>query len=147
MGLPYENATSGDRAYADIQKILGRFGCDNYGIMQKAKDQTTLVQFDWQGRRVQLPGHWGGYATHWLREHPYSSRIRCTEPEHREKAMRIAQIAVCSMLRDWVKAQITAVECQLMTFEEVFLPHVMLPDGRRMVEAAQKLLPPRDDQA
>ena len=39
MGLPYENATSGDRAYADIQKILGRFGCDNYGIMQKAKDR------------------------------------------------------------------------------------------------------------
>lgn len=40
------------------------------------------------------------------------------------------------------KAQVTAVECQLMTFEEVFMPHMLLPDGRRMVEHAQKLLPP-----
>ncbi len=63
MPLPYENATSGDKAFAEIQKVLGRFGCDNYGIMQKAKDQVTLVQFDWNGRTVQLPGHWGGYAT------------------------------------------------------------------------------------
>lgn len=140
MPLPYENATSGDKAFAEIQKVLGRFGCDNYGIMQKAKDQVTLVQFDWNGRTVQLPGHWGGYATTWLREHPYTSRMRCTEAEHREKAMRIAQIAVCSMLRDWVKAQVTAVECQLMTFEEVFMPHMLLPNGQRMVEAAQRLL-------
>jgi hypothetical protein len=29
MALPYENATSGDKAFAEIQKILGRFGCDN----------------------------------------------------------------------------------------------------------------------
>jgi hypothetical protein len=144
MGLPYENATSGDKAFAEIQKILGRFGCDNYGIMQKAKDQITLVQFDWRGRPVQLQGNWGGYATSWLREHPYSSRMRRTPAEHKQKAMDIAQIAVCSMLRDWVKAQVTAVECQLMTFEEVFMPHMLLPDGRRMVEHAQKLLPKPD---
>lgn len=109
--------------------------------MQKAREQVTLVQFDWRGRTVQLPGHWGGYATAWLRENPYTSRMRRTEAEHREKAMQIAQIAVCSLLRDRVKAQITAVECQLMTFEEVFMPHMLLPDGRRMVEHAQKLLP------
>ena len=63
MSLPYENATSGDKAFAEIQKILGRFGCDNYGIMHKAKEQITLVQFEHRGRVVQLPGHWGGYAS------------------------------------------------------------------------------------
>ncbi|WP_417777121.1 hypothetical protein [Stutzerimonas xanthomarina] len=140
MPLPYENSTSGDKAFTEIQKILSRFGCDNYGIMQKARDQVTLVQFDWNGRTVSLPGHWGGYTTTWLREHPYTSRMRCTEAEHKDKAMRIAQIAVCSMLRDWVKAQVTAVECQLMSFEEVFMPHMLLPNGQRMVDAAQKLL-------
>lgn len=140
MSLPYENSTSGDKAFAEIQKILNRFECDSFGIMQKRAEQVTLVQFEWNGRRVQLPGHWGGYATTWLREHPYSSRMRCTEAEYREKAMQIAQVAVCSMLRDWVKAQVTAVECQLMTFEEVFMPHMLLPNGQRMVDAAQKLL-------
>lgn len=52
MSLPYENATSGDKAFAEIQKILGRFGCDNYGIMHKAKEQITLVQFEHRGRTV-----------------------------------------------------------------------------------------------
>jgi hypothetical protein len=142
MSLPYENATSGDKAFAEIQKILGRFGCDNYGIMHKAKEQVTLVQFEHRGRTVSLPGHWGGYATAWLKEHPHSSRMRSTVAEHRQKAADIAQIAVCSLLRDWVKAQVTAVECQLMTFEEVFMPHMLLPDGSRLVEHATKLLPP-----
>ncbi len=32
----------------------------------------------------------------------------------------------------------------MMTLEEVFMPHMLLPDGRRMVEAAQKLLPKLD---
>jgi len=140
MSLPYEKSTSGDKAFAEIQKILSRFGCDNYGIMQKARDQVTLVQFDWNGRTVSLPGHWGGYATAWLREHPYSSRMRCSEAEYRQRAMDVAQIAVCSMLRDWVKAQVTAVECQLMSVEEVFMPHMLLPNGQRMADAAQKLL-------
>lgn len=146
MPLPYENSTSGDKAFAEIQKILGRFGCDNYGIMQKTKDQVTLIQFDWRGRTVQVPGHWGGYATQWLREHPHTARMRSTQAEHRQKAMEIAQVAVCSILRDWVKAQVTMVECQMMTLEEVFMPHMLLPDGRRMVEAAQNLLPKLESQ-
>lgn len=140
MPLPYENTTSGDKAFTEIQKILRKFDCDNYGIMEKRADQVTLLQFDWNGRTVQVPAHWGGYATAWLREHPYSSRMRCTQAEYKERAAAIAQVAVCSVLRDWVKAQVTMVECQLMTLEEVFMPHMLLPNGQRMVEAAQKLL-------
>jgi hypothetical protein len=68
--------------------------------------------------------------------------MRSTAAEQRQKAADIAQIAVCSLLRDWVKAQVTVVECQLMTFEEVFMPHMLLPDGSRLVEHATKLLPP-----
>lgn len=140
MSLPYENTTSGDKAFADIQKILGRFGCDNYGIMHKVGEQITLIQFEWRGRTVQVPGHWGGYATQWLKEHPHTPRMRSTKAEHQAKAMEIAKVAVCSILRDWVKAQVTMVECQMMTLEEVFMPHMLLPDGRRLVEHAQKLL-------
>lgn len=140
MPLPYESATSGDKAFAEIQKILNRFECDSFGIMQKRADQVTLIQFEWRGRRVELRGHWGGYATLWLKENPWNSRRKATLAEHQTKAMEIAQVAVCSLLRDWVKAQVTAVEANLMTFEEVFMPHMLLPNGKRMVEAAQKLL-------
>jgi hypothetical protein len=142
MPLPYENSTSGDKAYAEIQKILGQFGCDNYGIMHREKEQAVMIQFDWRGRQVQFKFSWGGYAVAWLREHPHTSRSRSTLDQHKAKAAAIAKVAVCSMARDWVKSQVTAVECNLLSFEEVFMPHMLLPDGRRLVEAAQKLLPP-----
>ena len=58
MPLPYENSTSGDKAYADIQKILGQFGCDNYGIMHREKEQSVMIQFDWRGRQVQFKFSW-----------------------------------------------------------------------------------------
>lgn len=141
MSLPYENSTSGDKAYAEIQKILGSFGCDNYGIMHRQSEQVVMIQFDWRGRQVQFKFNWGGYASAWLRQHPHSSRMRSTIAEHKAKAEQVAKIAVCSMARDWVKSQVTAVECDLLSFEEVFMPHMLLPDGRRLVDAAQKLLP------
>lgn len=144
MSLPYENAQSGDKAFADVQKILDRFGCDSFGLMQKRAEQLTLIQFEWRERRVELRGSWGGYAAMWLKENPYTSRRRCTEDEHKRKAMEIAQMAVCSMLRDWVKAQVTAVESGLMSFEEVFMPHMLLPNGQRLIEPARKLLGKED---
>ena len=33
MTLPYENATSGERALGDIQKLLRGFGCSKFGSM------------------------------------------------------------------------------------------------------------------
>lgn len=33
MSLPYESATSGDRALIEIQRILGKFGCQRFGTM------------------------------------------------------------------------------------------------------------------
>lgn len=36
MTLPYENSTAGDRALADLQKILRGFGCSRFGSMVDA---------------------------------------------------------------------------------------------------------------
>jgi len=33
MTLPYENATSGERALGEIQKLLRGFGCNKFGSM------------------------------------------------------------------------------------------------------------------
>jgi hypothetical protein len=42
--------------------------------------------------------------------------------------------AVNSLLRDWVKGQITAVECGILQFEAVFMPYMLTSDGRPMIE-------------
>jgi hypothetical protein len=97
MPLPYENSTSGE----------------------------LMVQFEYRGQMVSVKASFNGYAAAWLKEHPYSSRMRCTKTEHERKAKDIAGIAVYSILRDWIKGQI------------------LLPSGQTILEHAQQshLLP------
>jgi hypothetical protein len=55
-------------------------------------------------------------------------------------------VAVNSILRDWIKGQITAVECGILSFESVFMPYMLTSDGRPVIERVQELLPrPRSE--
>ena len=52
-------------------------------------------------------------------------------------------MAVYSILRDWIKGQITAIETGILTFEGAFLGQILLPSGQTVLEHATtaKLLP------
>lgn len=137
MTLPYENATSGDRAYQEIQKILDRFGCDNFGMMTKNAEGRTLITFTHRGRNICVEASWGGYAQAWMKAHPYSTRMRCDHNEWNQRALDKGKLAVPSMIRDWVKAQVMMIEIGAFEFEEAFLSHIMLPSGRRVIDIAK----------
>ena len=143
MPLPYENSTSGERALGEIQKILRGFGCSRFGSMVDDGAQEIMVQFEFRGQPVSVKASIRGYATAWLKEHPYTNRTRCTRTEHERKAMEIASTAVYSILRDWIKGQVTAIETGILTFEGAFLGQLMLPNGKTVLEHAQasNLLP------
>jgi hypothetical protein len=146
--LPYSSATSGDKAMAEIQRILQRFGCNKFGTMTDWDAGTLIVQFEWHGARVSFPANFKGYATAWLKENPWTSRKASTKAEWEAKALEIGSIAVYSILRDWIKAQVVAVETGLISFDEVFMAHVLLPNGQRMIEHARtnNLLPNKADE-
>ena len=61
----------------------------------------------------------------------------------RDEARRIA---VNSMLRDWVKPQVSIIECGILSFEAVFMPYMLTSDGRPLVERLKDsdLLPQPD---
>ncbi|MBD8634762.1 hypothetical protein [Stenotrophomonas sp. CFBP 13725] len=143
MSLPYENATSGSNAINDIQKMLRAFGCQRFATGEDYDTGELFIQFEHRGRQVQLKASARGYAAAWLREHPYGPRVRATKAEHESKAMKIGGIAVYSILRDWVKGQVTAIEIGMLTFEAAFLSHILLPSGQTVIEHVQhqKLLP------
>lgn len=144
MGLPYENATSGNNAINDIRKMLQSFGCTKFGTGDDFDTGELFVQFEHRGRQVSLKASARGYAAAWLREHPYNaSRHRYSRAEHEAKALKIGSVAVYSILRDWVKGQVTAIEIGMMTFEAAFLSHMLLPSGLSVIEhiEQQKLLP------
>jgi metal-sulfur cluster biosynthetic enzyme len=134
VSIPYEAAVAGDRAIAELQKTLNAFGCQSFGVMTDQERQVMIVAFKWRDRQVHLEASWAGYAQALIRK----SRWRP------EEAFKQAKIAVCSVLRDWVKGQTTAVECGVMSFETAFLPHMLLKDGRRVIDAAEQagVLPP-----
>ena len=149
MPLPYENSTSGERALGEIQKILRGFGCSRFGSMVDDGAQEIMVQFEFRGQPVSVRASIRGYATAWLKEHPYTNRTRATRLEHERKAMEIASTAVYSILRDWIKGQVTAIETGILTFEGAFLGQLLLGNGRTVLEVVHeaKMLPaPKDSQ-
>lgn len=144
MSLPYENATSGCAALEDIRKLLTKFGCSRFGTMTDAAAGELIVQFTYRGRDVTAKASYRGYAAAWLKEHPYGSRTRGTLAQHQAKAMKQAEVSVCSILRDWIKGQVMAVETGILTFEGAFLGQILLPGtGRTLLEEVQtsNLLP------
>lgn len=144
MSLPYATATSGQKALEDIQSVLRHFGCSQFGSMMDFERGELLVQFTHQKRTIVVKASFAGYAAAWLRQNPYSSRRRCSKVEHERTAKEVASVAVYSVLRDWIKGQVTAIETGILSFEGAFLGQILLPNGQTVLEMAtekQLLIP------
>jgi len=143
MALPYSNASSGQKAMMEIQKILRGFGCTRFASGEDFESGEIFVQFEHHGRPVILKASAKGYAAAWLKENPYTSRRKNTRDDHETKALEIGSTAVYSILRDWIKGQVTAIEIGIMSFDAAFLSHIMLPSGKRVIDEIEekKMLP------
>lgn len=147
MGTPYAGATSGATARDDITKVLRRFGCESVGFMDDFEQHEVLLAFTHRGRQIQLRASAKGWAQMFLKEQPWTSRRRDTKQDYERAALRQGHVAVNSILRDWIKGQVTAVECGILSFEAVFMPYMLTNDGRPLVErlAETNLLPKPDE--
>lgn len=141
--IPYAGATSGAGAREEITKILRRFGCESVGFMDDFDKHEVLLAFTHRGRPVQLRASAKGWAQMFLKENPWTSRRFGNRVDYEQKALRQGHTAVNSILRDWIKGQVTAVECGILSFEAVFMPHMLTSDGRPLIErlAETDLLP------
>lgn len=128
MTLPYSHAVAGSNAIREVERILAKFGCQSFGTMTDAERGVMIVAFKYRDQQVHIEASYKGYAAAWRRENP-----RAKDAE----ALEVGKRAICSVLRDWVKGQLTAVECGVMSFGAVFMPHMLLKDGRRVLDAAQ----------
>lgn len=140
MVLPYASAKSGLAAREEITKILRRFGADNVGFMDEFNTKSIILAFQLRGHPVQLRASAQGWANAYLKESPWSSRMQRTRQQYEAAALEQGMIAVNSILRDWVKGQITAIETGILTFERVFMPYMLAADGRPVIEHMQQLL-------
>lgn len=68
--------------------------------------------------------------------------------DYEQAALHQGHIAVNSILRDWLKGQVTAIECGILSFEAVFMPYMLTADGRPLIERIkdENLLPAPQEQ-
>ncbi len=146
MSLPYENATSGRRALDEVQKVLGRFGATRFSVMTDTEKREVIVQFTYRNRDILVRANVAGYAAALLKKSPYSGRMRKSREQYEGEAVKQAEISVCSILRDWIKGQVTAVEVGVLSFEGAFLGSILLGTGKTVLDTieSQKLLPPSE---
>lgn len=129
MTLPYSNATSGQNAMTEIQKILQKFGCQSFGHYTDFEAKKMVVQFKYRDMPISVEANFQGYAMAWLKENPWSNRMKLSRVDHERKALDKANIAVYSILRDWIKGQVMAIECGILSFQGAFLGQILLPSG------------------
>jgi hypothetical protein len=135
--FPYSRSTSGKQAIDEIARILQGFGCKSFGHMMDFAEGELLVQFEYRGHRVTAKASARGWAAAWLKKHPWTSARSIAKSVYEQRAVDQGAIAVHSVLRDWIKGQITAIECGALTFEAAFLAQIMLPDGRSVLERVE----------
>lgn len=138
MTLPYESATSGASALTEVQKILQKFGCEGFGNYLDFGKGSLIVQFKYRSRQISIEANFKGYAARWLKEHPYSYRHKGTLIDYEKKALEKGSTAVYSIIRDWVKGQITAIECGILSFDLAFLGQILLSNGETVMQHIEK---------
>ena len=134
MTVPYASASSDMRAREEIKKILTRFGCEFIGFMDDMAKHETFLAFKHRGGQVQMSVSAKGWAQMWLKENRYTGRRRGTRHEYEQEALKQGHIAVNSILRDWVKAQVTIIESGIVSFEAVFMPFMLTATGQTVLE-------------
>jgi len=133
--LPYASAKSGQAREGEIRSILRGLGASAIGFMVDDDTDQIIAQFRLHGREITVPIRVGAYAEAWLRENPHNNRMKSTPSEHSQKAREQAERAAWAILADWIKAQATMISVGFIDADTAFLPHIHLPDGRRVGEA------------
>lgn len=129
-----ETTVSPERSRADIETVLRKHGCDQFGYMSDESQDDPKVNIMFRipsGRgyvsvRMRLPlPPLSEFAT---RETP-TGRVRQLTPEQRADAHRQATRSRWRSLYLVVKAKLEAVDAGISTVEREFLADVLLPGG------------------
>lgn len=105
-----------------------------FGSMIDDEAHEITIQFEWNGRMCQVKASMAGYAAAWIKENPWTSLKKSGRTEWERKALDIASVAVYSILRDWIKGQVTAIETGILSFEGAFLGQILLTNGQTALE-------------
>ncbi len=106
-----------ERRRAEITKLLRAMGCDEIGFQDRDSEGVLVVVFNIRGGVYKLEASARGWAKWYLRHNPHTPRHRTTKAQHEAKALDQGLIAINSVLRDYVRGMVTAIECNALSIE------------------------------
>jgi hypothetical protein len=120
-----ETKVPAERSRAEIEKTLARYGCD--GFMYGWEGETAVVAFRAHGKTVRflLP-----MPDRQADEIAYTPTGQARSPGSIEQAYDQAIRQRWRALALAIKAKLEVVESGIVSFEDEFLAHFMLPDGQ-----------------
>jgi hypothetical protein len=129
--MAYAESTSvpADRSRAEIERILARYGAT--GFMYGTMAGRAIIIFEANDRRVKfvlpLPD-------------PDAPEFRTTPTGRRRQGNAVNEAFEQEVRRRWralalaIKAKLEAVETQITEFEDEFMAHIVMPDGKTVSE-------------
>ncbi|HLY29909.1 MAG TPA: hypothetical protein VKQ36_02665 [Ktedonobacterales bacterium] len=122
-----------DRSRAEIERTLERYGATSFAYGWQ-KD-IAVISFEARDRRIRLTltmPHLEQFR--WTATHQRRSDNSTREAWEQAKRQRWRALAL------YVKAKLEAIEAGIISFEDAWLPHTVLPDGRTVSEWLQPQL-------
>lgn len=127
MSYAKDTDVSAEKSRAELERTLARYGASSFGYM--TDEHRAAVAFKAHGKSVRfilpIPTQKEFEKTANGQRRPNSQQIAATEQAIRS---RWRALNLC------VKAKLEAVECGITSFEEEFLAHFVLPNGKTVGE-------------
>lgn len=125
---------STERSRAEIDQLLIRYGATSF--MYGMNSQASMIAFEMNGRRIKfvvpMPDRTAQEFT--MGVHPQSHKPAKLTPEKAAQKYEQATRQKWRSLALCIKAKLESVESKIETFEEAFMPHVVMSDGRTIGE-------------
>jgi hypothetical protein len=108
-----------DRTRAEIERIVQKYGANKFATAVDNQSRIVMIEFGIRNRRIRFELH--------------------QPPDKHPQKVRSAWRALLLA----IKAKLESVQSGIETFDEAFLAHVVMPDGRRFGEI---VIPQLEDQ-
>lgn len=126
-------SVSSDASRAEIEKTLRRYGADDFAYATNR--ERAMIGFSAGGRQVRFLLPMPDPAAREFTHTPGRGLQRTVA--ERDKAYEQAVRQKWRALALMVKAKLEAVESGIVSFEQEFLPHIVMPGGQSVYEAVR----------
>lgn len=129
---------SSERSRGEIEQILSRYGAEAFAYA--TNNNKAMIQFQAKDRRImfilELPDKANPIFTHKLGK----TYLRKFSPDENNQKWEQACRQKWRCLALAIKAKLESVESGIATFEDEFLAHIVMPDGKTVSAHTKNLI-------